>query len=45
MELRCAYPALIRRYPDLRLAHPIERLPFRELSFVYGLDALPVLLT
>lgn len=44
MELRCAYPALIRRYPALRLAHTVERLPFRELSFVYGLDALPVLL-
>ncbi|GLV75032.1 cytochrome P450 [Streptomyces hygroscopicus] len=44
MELRAAYPALIRRFPEMRLAVPAEKLSFRKLSIVYGMDALPVLL-
>lgn len=44
MELRAAYPALIRRFPDMRLASSAEELSFRKLSIVYGLDALPVTL-
>lgn len=44
VELRMAYPALVRRFPDMRLAVPETELTYRELSFVYGLDALPVLL-
>ncbi|MEV6325792.1 cytochrome P450 [Nocardia sp. NPDC051787] len=44
MELRCAFPALLRRFPSLRLAVPPEKLAFRRASFVYGLHALPVLL-
>lgn len=43
MELRTAYPALIRRFPNLRLAVPEEKLSFRQVSIVYGLDELPVL--
>jgi cytochrome P450 len=43
MELRTAYPALVRRFPNLRLALPQEELQFRKVSIVYGLDALPVL--
>ncbi|MEV6448296.1 cytochrome P450 [Amycolatopsis sp. NPDC051716] len=43
MELRTAYPALIRRFPNLRLAVPEEDLSFRQVSIVYGLDELPVL--
>ncbi|MEV5714857.1 cytochrome P450 [Amycolatopsis mediterranei] len=43
MELRTAYPALIRRFPNLRLAVPADDLSFRQVSIVYGLDALPVL--
>ncbi|MCR6489023.1 cytochrome P450 [Amycolatopsis sp. OK19-0408] len=43
MELRTAYPALVRRFPDLRLAVPAEELSFRKVSIVYGLDELPVL--
>ncbi|WP_167441541.1 cytochrome P450 [Amycolatopsis vastitatis] len=43
MELRTAYPALVRRFPNLRLAVPEEDLSFRKVSIVYGLDALPVL--
>jgi cytochrome P450 len=42
MELRTAYPALLRRFPDLRLAVPASELSFRELSIVHGLEALPV---
>jgi cytochrome P450 len=44
MELRAAYPALVRRFPDIKLAVPAEQLSFRKLSFVYGVDALPVTL-
>ncbi|WP_199199372.1 cytochrome P450 [Amycolatopsis sp. CA-128772] len=43
MELRTAYPALIRRFPNLRLAVPADELSFRKVSIVYGLDELPVL--
>ena len=44
MELRAAYPALVRRFPDMRLAIPTGELAFRPISIVYGVDALPVLL-
>ncbi len=40
MELRIAYPALARRFPDLALE--TLDLPFRQKSIVYGVDALPV---
>jgi cytochrome P450 len=40
MELRLAYPALARRFPDLALAD--ADLAFRQKSIVYGIDALPV---
>ncbi|MEV7096770.1 cytochrome P450 [Amycolatopsis sp. NPDC051045] len=43
MELRTAYPALVRRFPNLRLAVPADELSFRQVSIVYGLDELPVL--
>lgn len=42
MELRAAYPALVRRFPKMRLAP--EELNYRKVSIVYGLDRLPVLL-
>ena len=42
MELRIVLPALFRRFPDLALAVPPQELSFRELSFVYGIDELPV---
>jgi cytochrome P450 len=44
MELRAAYPALVRRFPKLRLAVAPEELPYRATSIVYGVDSLPVLL-
>jgi cytochrome P450 len=42
MELMTAIPALVRRFPRLRLAVPASDLDFRDLSIVYGIDALPV---
>ncbi|MGH3759727.1 cytochrome P450 [Actinophytocola sp.] len=42
MELRAAYPALVRRFPSIRLAD--EELNYRKVSIVYGVDRLPVLL-
>ena len=45
MELRIVLPALLRRFPDLALAVPERELPFRELSFVYGVAELPVTLS
>ncbi|KAA1399550.1 cytochrome P450 [Aeromicrobium ginsengisoli] len=42
MELRIALPKLFQRFPDLALAKPQEELSFRQLSFVYGVDELPV---
>ncbi|MGN6606581.1 MAG: cytochrome P450 [Jatrophihabitans sp.] len=42
MELRVAYPALARRFPELKLAVPADQLRYRDLSFVYGLEELPV---
>jgi cytochrome P450 len=43
MELRIAYPALARRFPDLRLAD--TDLGYRQLSIVYGVNSLPVRLS
>ncbi|MEV4314581.1 cytochrome P450 [Actinocrispum sp. NPDC049592] len=43
MELRAAYPALVRRFPRLRLAKPADELAFRKVSIVYGVESLPVL--
>ena len=40
MELRTAFPAISRRFPDLALA--TDRVDYRQLSIVYGVDALPV---
>ncbi len=42
MELRAAYPALIKRFPSMRLAEVPEGLKYRQTSIVYGVDALPV---
>jgi cytochrome P450 len=42
MELRAAFPALVRRFPNMRLAVEPEGLSYRKLSAVHGVDALPV---
>jgi cytochrome P450 len=44
MELRTAYPALVRRFPAMRPAIDPADLPTRRASIVFGLDALPVIL-
>jgi cytochrome P450 len=44
MELRTAYPALVRRFPEMRPAIDPASLPMRRASIVFGLDALPVTL-
>jgi cytochrome P450 len=45
MELRMAYPALVRRFPTMRLGVAPDDLSYRDLSVVYGLEQLPVILT
>lgn len=45
MELRAAYPALLRRFPGLTLAIRPEDVVFRGTSIVYGVESLPVLLS
>ena len=42
MELRMAYPALARRFPQMRLAAGVDELALRQLSLVFGVDELPV---
>ena len=42
MELRMAFPALARRFPDMQLAVPSAELEYRALSIVYGVEAVPV---
>jgi cytochrome P450 len=42
MELRIVFPALFNRFPDLALAVPEAELKWRRLSFVYGVEQLPV---
>lgn len=44
MELRAAYPALLRRFPAVAAAADLDTLAYRKLSFVYGVEALPVTL-
>lgn len=42
MEMRIAFPTLLRRFPRLALAVPPEDVEFRSYHMVYGLLALPV---
>ncbi|MBP2402961.1 cytochrome P450 [Streptomyces syringium] len=44
MQLRAAWPALLRRFPAARLTIGPDEIDFRELSIVYGVRSLPVLL-
>ena len=45
LELRTAFPRLARRFPELALAVPPEKLRFRDQSIVYAVDSLPVRLS
>lgn len=42
IELRIAYPALLRRFPTLRLDVRMSDVSFHEYSVVHGVDTLPV---
>ena len=42
LELQIAYPALLRRFPDLHVAVPIEEISNPDKMVVYGVQALPV---
>ncbi|MDT5151663.1 MAG: hypothetical protein QOI01_3396, partial [Mycobacterium sp.] len=42
MEMRIAWPALLRRFPELALAEDFEDVQFRSFHFIYGLRSLLV---
>ncbi|HZB31285.1 MAG TPA: cytochrome P450 [Streptosporangiaceae bacterium] len=42
-ELRIAYPALLRRFPGLRLADPLASVPLRAHNVIHGVTSLPVM--
>jgi cytochrome P450 len=42
IELRIGLVELFRRFPDLRLAVPAEKVPLREEMIIYGVHELPV---
>jgi cytochrome P450 len=42
MEMRIAFPALLRRFPDLALAEDFADVQFRTWNFIYGLKSLEV---
>lgn len=42
MEMRIAFPALLRRFPNLALAEDFSDVEFRSWNFIYGLKSLEV---
>ena len=42
MEMRIAFPALLRRFPRLKLARELTDIHFKPTSLVYGAHSLPV---
>lgn len=42
MEMRIAFPALLRRFPNLALAEDFDEVQFRSFHFIYGLKSLQV---
>jgi cytochrome P450 len=42
MEMRIAFPALLRRFPGLAVAGDPAAVPFRAYHFIYGLQSLEV---
>jgi len=42
MEMRIAFPALLRRFPRLALAEDFEDVQFRSFHFIYGLRSMQV---
>jgi cytochrome P450 len=43
MEMRIAFPALLRRFPKLALAEDFDDVQFRSFHFIYGLKSLEVM--
>lgn len=43
MEMQIAFPALLRRFPDLAPAEDFDDVAFRSFHFIYGLKSLEVL--
>jgi cytochrome P450 len=42
MEMQTAFPALLRRFPNLALAVPDDQVDFHVYNAIYGLRSLPV---
>ncbi|MEV0375972.1 cytochrome P450 [Streptomyces sp. NPDC050636] len=42
VEMKAALSALLDRFPELRLAVPVEQVPMRDNMLVYGVHELPV---
>lgn len=42
MEMRVAFPAVLQRFPALRLAEDFDGVQFRSFHFIYGLKSLSV---
>ena len=42
MELQIVFDTLLRRIPALKLAVPVDELPFKDDSAIYGLHEFPV---
>ncbi|MER6154413.1 cytochrome P450 [Streptomyces sp. NPDC001868] len=42
LELKIAFPAVLRRFPELRLAIPREELAYRGYNMVHGALSIPV---
>ncbi len=42
LEMRVVFPALLRRFPGIRLAVPAERIEFKRFSVIHGVESLPV---
>ncbi|WP_326594998.1 cytochrome P450 [Streptomyces sp. NBC_01803] len=42
IELRIGYSTLLRSFPGLRLAEPVEAIPMRDNMTIYGVHRLPV---
>ncbi|MCE3551034.1 cytochrome P450 [Pseudonocardia sp. RS11V-5] len=42
LEMRIAFPALLRRFPGLHIACADDEVPFAVHKAIYGLEALPV---
>ena len=42
LELQVAYPALLRRFPNLKVDADLDDLTFRSTNVVYGVAGLPV---